>query len=159
MLVRILIDGYNLLHDWKRLAEGSPRFSETARDELIWALTQYYDSRGIPMTLVFDGRSHERFIEKDQTKNVPFEILYTSAGQSADHIIERAAALYRQYGEVMVVSNDMAVRELVLSEKGYVISCRNFVSGLQDSCNEMTSRLKHYNHQVNNSYKAPRKQR
>jgi hypothetical protein len=33
--VRILIDGYSLLHQWPELAPGSPRHSARARDALI----------------------------------------------------------------------------------------------------------------------------
>jgi len=39
-LVRILVDGYSLLHNWPELAEGAPRHSERARDELIQILTR-----------------------------------------------------------------------------------------------------------------------
>jgi hypothetical protein len=34
-LVRILVDGYSLLHNWLALAPGTPRHSEAARDELV----------------------------------------------------------------------------------------------------------------------------
>jgi predicted RNA-binding protein with PIN domain len=31
-LVRILVDGYSLLHGWPELAPGAPRHSERARE-------------------------------------------------------------------------------------------------------------------------------
>ena len=54
-LVRILIDGFSLLHNWPELAPGQPRYSERARDELIRILTQYHDATGEPITIFFDG--------------------------------------------------------------------------------------------------------
>ena len=57
MIVRILIDGYNLLHAWKHLAVGSERYSQTAREELIKVLRRYADTSSTPVTVVFDGRA------------------------------------------------------------------------------------------------------
>ena len=40
-LVRILVDGYSLLHNWPELAPGRPRHSALARAELIYVLTRF----------------------------------------------------------------------------------------------------------------------
>src|SRR5882757_4944500 len=47
-LVRILIDGYSLLHNWPELSPGNPRHSAAARDELIQRLTLFQDATGTP---------------------------------------------------------------------------------------------------------------
>ena len=52
-LVRILVDGFSLLHNWPELAEGAPRYSEAARDALVEMLTQYQDANGTPVTVFF----------------------------------------------------------------------------------------------------------
>ena len=54
-LVRILVDGYSLLHNWPHLAPRKARHSAAAREELIHVLTQYRDAIGTPITVVFDG--------------------------------------------------------------------------------------------------------
>ena len=54
-LVRILVDGFSLLHAWPELARGKARHSAAARDELVYALRRYGDSIGTPITVVFDG--------------------------------------------------------------------------------------------------------
>src|SRR5215471_283287 len=54
-LIRILVDGYSLLHRWPELARGFPRHSATAREELIHRLRQYQDAIGTPITIFFDG--------------------------------------------------------------------------------------------------------
>ena len=51
--VRILIDGYSLLHNWPELASGRPRHSATARQALIHKFTLYRDAVGTPMTIFF----------------------------------------------------------------------------------------------------------
>ena len=56
-LVRILVDGYSLLHEWVELAPGRPRHSAAARDELVRMLTLYRDATGTPLTVFFDGSS------------------------------------------------------------------------------------------------------
>ena len=50
-LVRILIDGYSLLHNWPELAEGAARHSEAARGALVEILTHYQDACGTPITV------------------------------------------------------------------------------------------------------------
>jgi predicted RNA-binding protein with PIN domain len=50
-LVRILIDGYSLLHNWPQLAPRMARHSAVARNELIHVLTQYRDAIGTPITV------------------------------------------------------------------------------------------------------------
>ena len=54
-VVRILVDGYSLLHSWRDLVPDAPRHSARAREALIRVLTQYADSVGTPVTLFFDG--------------------------------------------------------------------------------------------------------
>jgi predicted RNA-binding protein with PIN domain len=56
-LVRILVDGYSLLHSWPELAPGKARHSAAARDELVRVLTLYRDAAQTPITIFFDGSS------------------------------------------------------------------------------------------------------
>ena len=49
-LLRILVDGYSLLHAWPGIAPGRPRHSARAREELVHWLTQYQDAVRTPIT-------------------------------------------------------------------------------------------------------------
>ena len=89
-LVRILVDGYSLLHNWPELAPGKPRYSAAARDELIRRLTLYQDVAGTPITVFFDGNRPKSGMAAAASK-VEIEVLYSRAGQTADQMIERAA--------------------------------------------------------------------
>ena len=88
-LVRILVDGYSLLHSWPEL-HGKARYSAAARDELVRVLTLYRDATHTPITIFFDGSS-PKIDGVAQTRSTPeVEILFSRAGQTADQMIERA---------------------------------------------------------------------
>ena len=169
-LVRILVDGYNLLghiqqedkfryyqgsgllHSWPELAEGRPRHSETARDALVEMLTHYQDACGTPVTVVFDGRGRRKTKPKNEAgKSV--EVLYSSAGQTADDLIERAAHRFQAYGEVLVVTDDFAERDTVSGFGGSVASCDNFIRMIQGALADLAENLNRHNHAERNRFR------
>ena len=143
-LVRILVDGYSLLHNWPELAPGRSRFSAAARDELIRRLTLYQDATGTPVTIFFDG-SGPKSVIASETTNPALEVLYSTAGQTADQLIERSAHRFAPYGEVLAVTDDLAERETVLSLGGLASSCLNFIQTVENTLAEMADDLKNHN--------------
>jgi uncharacterized protein len=145
-LVRILVDGYSLLHNWLEVAPGKPRHSAIAREELINRLTQYYDACGTPITIVFDGASSSP--EVDPLPSTPdVEVIYSRAGQSADQLIERMAHRLISYGEVLVVTDDSAESETVAAAGGLTSSCLNFAQTVASALRELERDIKNYNQQ------------
>jgi len=143
-LVRILVDGYSLLHNWPELAPGAPRHSARARDELVHVLTRYHDATGEPVTIFFDGAG--------APPNTPgyepggaVEVLFSRAGQTADQMIERAAHRFSAYGEAMAVTDDVAERETVSGLGGLTSSCANFIRLVEDALTELEDELRNYN--------------
>src|SRR6266481_6126747 len=111
-LVRILVDGYSLLHSWPELAPRKARHSASARDELIQRLALYQDATGTPITIFFDGAGAPAGTPVvEPTSKV--EVIYARAGQTADDLIERVAHRFTGYGEVLAVTDDFAERETV----------------------------------------------
>lgn len=145
-LVRILVDGYSLLHSWPELAPGQPRFSAAARDELIGRLRLYRDATGTPITVFFDG-SGPRAAACATHSTPELEILYSRAGQTADQMIERAAYRFTPYGEVLAVTDDVAERETVISLGGLASSCWNFIQTVENTLAELADEIKHHNRQ------------
>ena len=143
-LVRNLVDGYSLLHNWPELAPGKPRFSSLAREELINRLTHYHDASGTPITVVFDGA---RLANDPQAfpSTPKIEILYSRAGQTADQIIERVALRLSSYGEVLVVTDDFAERDTVLSVGGMTSSCLNFIQTVENALNALQREVENSN--------------
>lgn len=153
-LVRILVDGYSLLHNWPELAPGRPRHSEAARDALIEMLTQYQDVTGEPVTVFFDGSgAPPNTPKKASTRAV--EVLFSRAGQTADDLIERAAHRFQEYGEVLVVTDDRAERETVNGFGGVTASCENFIRMIGNALGELEDDLKKYNRAERQRYQRP----
>lgn len=150
-LVRILIDGYSLLHAWREIAPGKARHSMEARDELLHHLKQYFDATGTPLTIVFDGASLDRKLSSiESTPQV--EILYSRAGQTADQIIERAAYRLSSYGEVLVVTDDRAERDTVVSVGGMTSSCDNFIRAVESAMGDLKDEIKSHNLKERNRF-------
>lgn len=145
-LVRILVDGYSLLHNWPALARGRPRHSAAARDELIRLLTLYQDAIGTPVTVFFDGSQPRRAQPASELPH-HVEVLYSIAGQTADQMIERAAHRFAPYGEVLAVTDDLAERETVSSLGGLTSSCENFIQSVENTLAELADEIKSHNRQ------------
>jgi predicted RNA-binding protein with PIN domain len=143
-LIRILVDGYSLLHAWPELARGRARHSAEAREALISRLRQYQDAVGTPITIFFDGGGAPAGTPKSHS-TPDLEILYSRSGQTADQMIERAAHRFAPYGEILAVSNDNAERDMVVSLRGLVSSCENFIVTVENTLAEAADELKHHN--------------
>ena len=151
-LVRILVDGYSLLHNWPELAPGKARFSAAAREELIHVLTLYRDAVGTPITIFFDGSSPAR--GPSQAASTPeIEILFSRAGQTADQMIERAAHRFQPYGEVLAVTDDHAERDTVIALGGMAASCWNFIQTVESTLAELQDDIKDHNRNERNRFK------
>jgi len=155
-LVRILVDGYSLLHQWPELAPGQPRHSERARDELVQVLTQYHDATGEPITVFFDGKGFRSPAPAPSAGPQGVEVLFSRAGQTADDLIERAAVRFQEYGEVLVVTDDFAERNVVGGFGGSVASCDNFIRMIGNALGDLTDELKRHNRAEHNRFKRPK---
>jgi predicted RNA-binding protein with PIN domain len=153
-LVRILIDGYSLLHTWPELAEGAPRHSEKARDALVEMLQHYQDASGTPVTVFFDGTGARRKPKNESGSSV--EVLFSSGGQTADDLIERAAHRFQPYGEVLVVTDDFAERDVVGGFGGSVASCANFIRMIQNALADLEENLNNRNRSERNRFSRSR---
>jgi predicted RNA-binding protein with PIN domain len=154
-LVRILVDGYSLLHNWPELAPGKARHSAAARDELIHWLTLYRDAIGTPITIVFDGAGAPPGTPKP-ISTVELEVLYSGAGQTADDIIERAATRLANYGEVLVVTDDFKERDTVASFGGMAVSCFTFIQDLESTLKEQEREIASRNRRERQKFKMPK---
>lgn len=151
-LVRILVDGYSLLHSWPELAQGKPRHSVAAREELVHVLTQYQDAAGTPITIFFDGSGAPPNVPK-QEGSPAIEVLFSRAGQTADDMIERAAHRFQPYGEVLVVTDDHAERDTVIALGGSTASCLNFMAMIESALQALADDVKQYNRNEHNRFK------
>ena len=147
-----MVDGYSLLHAWPELAQGKPRFSAAAREELAHCLTQYQDAIGVPITLVFDGQGTARSNPATPVSR-KLEVIFSKSGQTADDIIERATYLLSSYGQVLVVTDDLAEKDTVTSVGGVTSSCENFIRDIQNTLKELHRDIQLHNRREMSRYK------
>ena len=81
------------------------------------------------------------------------EILFSSAGQTADDLIERAAHRFQDYGEVLVVTDDFAERDTVGGFGGSVASCANFIRMIQNALADLAENLNNHNRSERNRFR------
>lgn len=103
---KIIIDGYNVIHADEGLKKTAARELETAREALIVMIRRYLGSKKMQVTLVFDGAGGLT----DAEPVVPgrLQVLFTSAGQTADELILRTLSRSKNAREYIVVTSDMA---------------------------------------------------
>jgi len=154
-LIRILVDGYSLLHNWPELANGWARHSAAARQELIRRLTLYQDAIGTPITVFFDGGGAP--IGTPAAASTPeMEVLYSRRGQTADQMIERATHRFNSYGEILAVTDDHAERDTVISLGGLASTCSNFIQTIENTLAEQADDIKHHNRQERHCFQRRR---
>ena len=151
-LVRILVDGYSLLHNWPELAPGAPRHSERARDVLVDMLQQYQDAAGTPVTVIFDGKG-ARVSRPEVSGAEAVEVLFSGGGRTADDLIERAAHRFQDYGEVLVVTDDFAERDTVSASGALVASCANFIGMIDQALTQLQDKLNQHNRAARNVFR------
>jgi predicted RNA-binding protein with PIN domain len=150
--VRILVDGYSLLHAWPQLARGQPWHGPAARDALIRVLARYQDATGTPVTVVFDGPRSGRRVSTPEDPQ-PVEVLFSGAGRKADDLIERAVHRFQPYGEVLVITDDLAERDLVIGMGGSAWSCTTFIAEIENALDELRRTLQRHNRREQARYR------
>lgn len=115
----LIVDGYNVLRSgsrYKRIVAERPDYTDdafnTARDTLINDVINYagFGSQAI---IVFDG-AHNRYSEGRPETIGGVSIIFSPAGQSADHVIEKLAHDARErMVEALVVTSDATIQDTV----------------------------------------------
>lgn len=150
--IRILIDGYSVLHRCPDIAPNRPRHSAAARDELIQRLNRYQDASQTPVTIVFDG-SHTAGKIAGEPSSLGLEVLYSPQGKTADDLIERAIYSLLQYGKVLVVTDDCAEQNTVAALGGSVLNVQSFMLEVQAALDSFQDDLNRLNQRENRSFK------
>ena len=118
-------------------------------------LQQYQDACGTPVTVFFDGRGSRKTKPKNQSGNA-VEVLFSSSGQTADDLIERAAHRFQAYGDVLVVTDDNAERDIVGGFGGSTASCDNFIRMIQNALADLQENLNNHNRSERERFKQSR---
>lgn len=107
---QIIIDGYNVIRPEPRLQALEQVSLQTARDVLVRTLASSPCLSNDRILVVFDGRGGTRpHIHSHRVGRI--DTMYSAQGQTADDVIVQQACALVRSNRVVVVSNDVEVRE------------------------------------------------
>jgi len=126
----LLIDGYNVLHDWEELRQQMRRSIDGAREHLIERVRVIRAVEGHRITLVFDGQGEQPEVEQPG-EDPGFAVLYAPKGVSADGLIEQIVRRARQPQACQVISRDNMVIESIRAAGGYGYSPQDLLDWIR----------------------------
>ena len=143
--MRLIVDGYNVIHAWTSLKRLLSEASlEAAREKLIERLAVLGMISGESVTVVFDAH-HSAAATNSEDDIDGVHVVFTRRGHSADHVIERLAYEASNAGDVITVAtSDRFQGDLVRGMGGAVISALELERRVIDAENEMTRKVKRY---------------
>lgn len=106
----IIVDGYNVIRADEHLYAIERQSLERAREVLAQTLGSSPRLARDHVVVVFDGRKGLRTTVHSQRLG-RVTLLYSAMGQTADDVIVQQAERLAPHGEVIVVTNDIEVRE------------------------------------------------
>ena len=117
----LLIDAYNVIHQWPELKQALRRDRAVAREMLAATVRVIHDREHVRVTLVFDGKGEEITIERPG-EALTFSYLYSPSSMSADDVIEQIVGASVEPGRIIVATRDLAERRTIEALGGTVIS-------------------------------------
>jgi len=105
----LIVDGYNIIFAWEDLAETAKHDLETARRQLMDALSDYAGFRKCYLVLVFDGYKVKGNLgEKIKYHNI--QVVYTKENETGDNYIESLVAQVGTNYNLRVATSDSLVQ-------------------------------------------------
>ena len=115
----LLVDGNNILHAWEDLRPALRQGVERARAELIRRLVDWSDDADERLVLVFDGG---RKSQREEQRQSGIQVIFGSAGETADVVIERLVSKYAGTYRLIVATDDRSVDELAAAAGAETLS-------------------------------------
>ncbi|TVR51908.1 MAG: RNA-binding protein [Puniceicoccaceae bacterium] len=137
----LLVDAYNVLHDWPAVSRLLGKRFVEARDRLVRELLPIHDWEQIRVSIVCDGRGADVAIERP-TPHLTYSLVYTPAGLTADGLIERLVVSAGSPASCMVATRDQAEATAVAAAGAEVISPRSLIAWAGRCSREQRDRLR-----------------
>ena len=126
--MHIVIDGYNLIRQSRRLSAIEEVDLQAGREALVNELAAYRRLKPFRVTVVFDGGDAISGLpRRDRSKGI--RLRYSAAGELADDVIKRIVA--REKGGALVVSSDMEIVSFAEAKGAATISSVEFDERLE----------------------------
>ncbi|NLN98189.1 MAG: NYN domain-containing protein [Eubacteriaceae bacterium] len=126
----LIVDGYNLIHQWLSSKEIETIGLEEARNRLVEKIRNYNGYAGYSVILVFDAYTKKQVEDQVQIYEA-VEVVYTKKNVTADSYIEKLVYGITRPDTVKVVTSDGNIQSLVLALGGTRVSSREFVEELR----------------------------
>ena len=138
----LIVDGYNIVHDWKDLKKISVKNLKQARDRLVRILTDFALSHDKKVIVVFDGKKVGHWVERIECSNV--KVIFTLEGDSADMEIERIVYNSTSKERILVATSDRTEQLMVARMGGKFINAPKFRIFIEDSQEMLRQEIKRY---------------
>lgn len=134
LLMRIIVDGYNLAHASTWLAlKGRVRKPQGMRMMMVRMLAEYVRLTGDRITIVFDGLPADRQEVIDRARRAGIEVIFSGPDEEADTLIERLLQVDTGARDVLVVSSDRRIRAAAGRRKAKSCSAGEFFNRLKNA--------------------------
>lgn len=128
MSLHIVIDGYNLIRQSKRLSRLEHTSLQEGREALLEGLASYRKVKHYPITVVFDG-AHAHGLADKRSRQKGIDIVFSRPGESADRVIKRLVS--RERGRAVVVTSDQDIVNFSAEHGAATISSVEFENKLK----------------------------
>lgn len=137
----LLVDGYNVIHDWPELKEMLAHLDH-ARDRLTDWLASYGEYKGYEVLIIFDAPAVSGCKERSLLIYDHVTVIFTQEGETADSFIEKASyKLARAGRDVYVATSDAAEQQVILGVGAFRISARELRRDVMATMRNMPHRL------------------
>lgn len=128
----VLVDGYNIIGDWKELQQLKKHGLVDARDRLIEMMADYQAYSGMRVIVIFDAylvRGNATKLKKHEV-----EVIYTKSKETADARIERLTnELMTRRTKIYVATSDMTEQNVIFGNGALRKSAREFEIDVQQA--------------------------
>jgi uncharacterized protein len=135
----LIVDGHSIIFGWPELAALHRHNGATARDNLVKTLREYQDISGVHVAVVFDGKG-ERINEVSEPGGI--QIFYSSAGRTADAVVERLVAKYGHQHHITVATADLLEQQTVISFGAQCVGSEGLRRRIEDAKAEFAAELR-----------------
>jgi predicted RNA-binding protein with PIN domain len=126
----LIVDGHSMIFAWPELRTLQLRRAAVARERLVKLLTEYQDFTGTRVVVVFDGRGPAT---NETSEPGGIQIFYSSAGHTADDVVERLTAKYARIYPIIVATADSLEQQTALSFGAHCIGAEGLRNLLNDA--------------------------
>ena len=131
----LIVDGYNILHQWNSLKKLLSEDLEHARIKLVDMLSNYQAVKGIKVIVVFDAHLVKGGVGSVESVN-GVEVIYTTEGETADMLIEKLVGRLEAYDLITVATSDWAEQRIVFGKGAIRFSARELEEEITDHSKE-----------------------